>query len=265
MTGCRPRLAAAVIARDEEAMIGACLDSVAWADERLVLVDAATRDATREVSRRHGARVEERRFDDFAGQRQAALGLADGDWVLFVDADERVTAALRDEVLATVRDPGDRVGFWIPRHNYMVGRLVRGGGWFPDEQLRLLKRGAVRFDPARVVHERALLDGPAGHLRQPFEHLSHASLAEFVRKQEQYCQLDARRWLATFGRPRRRALLGQPARELWRRYVRLQGYREGLLGVQLSIVLAWYAGKSVWLARRLSRPPAPPAGARPLS
>lgn len=265
MNGTRPTVSAAVIARDEDGIIGGCLDSVLWADERLVLVDAATRDATRQVSRRHGARVEERVFEDFAAQRDAALALATGDWVLFVDADERVSAALRDEVLAAVAQAGGHAGFWIPRHNYMLGRVVRGGGWFPDEQLRLLKRGAARFDRRRVVHELALLDGPAGHLAQPLEHLSHRSLAQFVAKQERYCPLEARRWLATYGRPGRRALVGQPLRELWRRYVQLAGYRDGAVGLQLSLVLAWYAGKAVWLARRFSRPSAPPGAAAPVS
>src|ERR671937_2849528 len=104
-----PRITAAIIARDEQELIGDCLRSVSWADEVLVLVDAATRDGTREIARSLGARVEERVFDTFAGQRDAALALATGDWVLFVDADERVSPALRDEVLSTVSAPGDAV------------------------------------------------------------------------------------------------------------------------------------------------------------
>jgi (heptosyl)LPS beta-1,4-glucosyltransferase len=250
MTHGHPAITAAVIARDEEAMIGDCLSSLTWADDLLVLVDAATCDRTREIARSHGARVEEQVFWNFAAQRDRALGLAGGEWVLFVDADERVPPPLRDEVLATVASAGVRVGFWIPRDNYLCGRLVRGAGWSPDYQLRLLKRGTARFDPKRVVHEQALLDGPAGHLRHAFIHLNYRTLGEFVRKQERYASLEAHSWLATYGRPRRRALLGQPAREFFRRYVQLQGYREGILGLVLSVLLAWYAGKVVWLARQ---------------
>ena len=245
-------LTAAVIARDEEDTLGDCLRTLAFADERLVLLDSATRDRTRAVAEQHGARVEERAFDNFAMQREAALGLATGDWVLFVDADERVTPALRDEILARVADPGDRRAFWIPRHNYLMGRLVRHAGWFPDYQLRLLERRAAHFDPRRVVHELALVDGPVGYLRQPLVHFNYRDLGEFVRKQERYCVLEAQRWLATFGRPRRRALIGQPAREFWRRYVELQGFREGGLGLLLSLLLAYYAGRAVFVARRLS-------------
>jgi glycosyltransferase involved in cell wall biosynthesis len=242
-------LTAAVIARDEEHHLPDCLDSLAFADERLVLVAAQTIDQTREVARMHGARVEERVFDNFAAQRDAALRLAEGEWVLFVDADERVTPGLRDEILRTLAQPSGVRGYWIPRDNLLMGRVVRHAGWFPDHQLRLLERRAAHFDPSRPVHELALVDGPVGRLREPLVHYNYVSLTEFVRKQERYSTLEADRWLATYGRPRMRAVFGQPLREFWRRFVILEGYREGRLGLVLCLLLAYYAGKAVWLAR----------------
>jgi hypothetical protein len=130
--------------------------------------------------------------------------------------------------------------------------LIRHAGWFPDYQLRLLERCAARMDPQRVVHEVAIVDGPVGYLVEPLVHLNYAHLGEFVAKQERYSLLEAERWLATFGTPRTRALLGQPAREFWRRYVELDGYRDGPLGLLLSLLLAFYAGRAVYLARRLN-------------
>jgi hypothetical protein len=256
-------LTAAVIARDEEDQIGACLAALAWADERLVLVDAATRDRTAELAQRAGARVERRPFVDFATQRNAALALADTPWLLFVDADERVTSALRTEVGNILEQPDGRVGFWIPRRNHMLHRVLRGGGWFPDYQLRLLRRDAAHYEPTSIVHEVASLDGPSGCLTEPLDHLSHRTLADFTRKQERYCGLAARRWSAEHGRPRLRALVGQPIREFWRRYVILAGYRDGTVGLELSLVCAWYAGKAVWRARSISSSPGPPLAARP--
>jgi (heptosyl)LPS beta-1,4-glucosyltransferase len=261
MSAGRPTLTAAVIARDEEAMIGGCLDTLGFADELLVLVDAATRDHTREIAGQHGARVEERVFDNFAAQRDAALHLASGDWVLFVDADERVTPALHDEIFAMLCAPAGRSAFWIPRHNYILGRVVRHAGWYPDYQLRLVRRSSVRMDPRRIVHEQALVDGSVGYLQAAFIHYNYRSLRELFRKQERYSHLEAERWLLTYGPPRRRALLGQPMREFWRRFLTLRGYRDGGMGLLLSLVIAWYAGRAVWLAAKQSR--RAPAAARP--
>src|SRR5438445_13432272 len=106
-------------------MLGDCVQSLGFADERLVLVDAATRDRTREIARGLGARVEERVFDNFAAQRDAALSLATCDWVLFVDADERVTPDLRIEVLSTTDRPAGGRASWIPRHNSLPARVIR--------------------------------------------------------------------------------------------------------------------------------------------
>jgi glycosyltransferase involved in cell wall biosynthesis len=239
-----------VIARDEERTLAGCLRSISFADELLVLVDAATIDRTREIARLNGARVEERAFDNFAGQREAALQLATGDWVLFVDADERVSAELRLEVVHTIAHPDGRRGFWIPRHNYIMGRVVRHAGWFPDYQLRLLERRAAHMDPTRVVHEVAVVDGAVGYLREPLLHFNYASLGEFVSRQERYSALEAERWLKTFGPPRARALIGQPVREFWRRYVELEGYRDGVLGLVLSVLLGYYAARAIYLARQ---------------
>jgi (heptosyl)LPS beta-1,4-glucosyltransferase len=245
------RLTGVLIARDEEAMLGDCLRSLAFADDLLVLVDAATRDATADIARAHGARVAIRVFDNFAAQRDAALALCTTDWVFFVDADERVTPALQTEVLTTIAAPYGRRGFWVPRLNYLMGRVVRHAGWYPDYQLRLLQREFAHF--SRAVHEVANVDGAVGHLEQPLIHYNYRTLGEFVRKQERYCRLDGERWLAEFGPPRARALLGQPIREFWLRYGTLRGYREGGLGFLLSLILAWYRLKAVWFAREQGR------------
>ena len=109
-------------------------------------------------------------------------------------------------------------------------------------------------DPLRIVHEQALVDGTVGHLHAALVHLNYRDLGEFIRKQERYCRLEAQRWVATFGQPRARAVVGQPVHEFWRRYVGLSGFREGWLGLVLCALLAWYAGKAVWLARQQTQP-----------
>lgn len=214
-----------------------------------MLVDAASGDRTEQVARGAGARVEVRPFAGFPGQRNLALDLARGDWVLFVDADERVSPALAAEVrAATARS--DVAGYWIPRRNRILGHWMRGAGWWPDHQLRLLRRGRARYDEGRLVHEVATVDGPTARLSEPLLHLNYASLPEFWRKQRRYAILAARGRVAN--PPRARALLSFPLRELWRRFVTLRGYRDGLLGLILSLLLAYFEWQTVRQARTLA-------------
>lgn len=248
-----------MLARDEEAVIARCLRALAWADERLVVLDAATRDRTAEAAAPLADRVVTRELVDFASQRNAALELASGDWVLFVDADEEVSPELAEEVRATVASPGGRVGFWVPRHNIICGRWVRHAGWYPDYQLRLLRRGKARYDPTKLVHEVVILDGESGKLRSPFVHHNYASLGEFRRKQARYAALEARQLYLQGVRPRARSFVLQPLREFRRRYMSLQGYREGLLGLELCLLLAEAKFKMYRELRRLWETGAPRA------
>ena len=246
--GCAPTLAAVVIARNEEGNIVDCLRSVGWADRLGVLLDTRTSDRTAELARTAGAEVRENAFVDFAQQRDAALEMFEAEWIFFVDADERGTPELEAEVRRVIRDDA-AVGWWVPRRNYIWGRWIRHAGWYPDYQLRLLRRGHARYDPAREVHELVILDGPEGHLQNPLIHYNYASVGQFLRKQEQYADLEARILLQRSGRPRLRSLVGQPVREFWRRYITLQGYRDGGHGLLLSLLLGYYAGVAYRRAR----------------
>jgi glycosyltransferase involved in cell wall biosynthesis len=242
-------IAAAVITRNEERQIGACLDTLAWADEMLVL-DAFSTDRTPELALAGGARVEQRPFDDFARQRNAALSHLRADWVLFVDADERVTPELAAEVRAAVdATASDRpsslpatVGFWVPRRNIVLGRWIRGGGWYPDYQLRLLNLDRARYDESRPVHEVVLLDGPAGNLANWFVHLNYERLGQLLSKQAAYAALEVRTLRQQGVRGRARAILGRPLKEFWRRYVTLRAYRDGWQGCLLCGAVAAYTG-----------------------
>jgi glycosyltransferase involved in cell wall biosynthesis len=257
-------LSVAIIAKDEQRHIGAALDSVAGlAGEVIVLLDSRTSDRTAAISREHGARVVVEPWRGFAAQRNRALGLCVGDWVLFLDADERVTAELRAEIRGVLEDarqttrdagqtnecsspvscllsPAASVGYWIPRYNQFFGQTLRGGGWYPDHQLRLLRRGNARYDETRLVHEFAQLDGPAGYLSQHLLHLNIEYMEELWRKQTSYAIQEAQTLYRAGRRARWRNFMGAPLREFQRRYITLGGYRDGTIGLLVCATLAYF-------------------------
>ena len=235
----RQSITAAIIARDAAKDLPDCLNSVKWCNHCLVVVDDRTVDGSAQLARDIGAQVVVRRFESWADQRNAALSHCTTDWTLFIDADERATRTLSAEIDSVLEDERPEAGFWIPRMNLICGRWVRHGGWYPDHQLRLLRRERSRYDPARPVHEIVLLDGESSYLTQPFLHYNYYSLAEITRRQETYAPYDAAR-LRSQGTLRARALLGGPAREFYRRYVQLGGAFDGPIGILLAVVLASY-------------------------
>lgn len=248
-------LSVIVLTLNEERHLPDCLASVQGLGRQPLVLDSGSTDQTVEIARAAGAEVVTRPFRDFPSQRNAALELAREPWVLFVDADERVSPELADEIRAALGQVGDEVaGFWIPTQNWMWGKWIRGGGWWPDEHLRLLRVGRARYREDVTVHEVVELTGRAERLRAPLVHLNYDSRLEFVQKQLRYARLAARSLVLQGKRPRRRTYLGQPAREFWRRFVAMRGYRDGLDGFFLAAVLAfatlvtWIRAERIWRA-----------------
>ena len=231
-------LTAVVLTLNEARHLPDCLASLTWCDHLLVL-DSGSRDATAEISRRAGARLIEHPFENYSRQRQHALGLVSTPWLLFVDADERVSPALALEIRSLL-ECTSLAAAWIPRRNIFFGRALRGGGWWPDPQLRLLRPERARFDPERAVHEQAEVDGEIGWLVHPLTHINYEHRSEFVAKQRAYARLEAERRLAEGWRLKRRNFLLQPPREAWRRLVTLGGWADGALGLELALRMAVY-------------------------
>lgn len=247
-----PGLAAVILTKNEERHIGECLDSLDWADDRVVFDDFSS-DHTAEVARERGARVLEHRFENFAAQRNAALDRVKATWILFVDADERATTSLAEEIARVIADVGDDVpaGWWVPRHNHMLGHRMRGGGWFPDYQLRLLRRGRAHYDPGRPVHEVVILDGEAGYLNEVLVHYNYDSVGQFRRKMGRYTAYEAKILLERGVRVRLWTYVTMPLREFWRRFVLLRGYKDHVYGLLFCGLMAWYTLTTYRLLRRL--------------
>lgn len=234
------QLAAVVLTKNEARHIGECLSTLGFADQ-VVLSDSYSDDGTVEIARAAGATIFQRPFDNFAGQRNAALAAVEAEWVFFVDADERITPELAAEVRRVIGERPE-VGWWVPRHNFIAGHPVRHGGFYPDYQLRLLRRGRARYDPDRPVHEVVLLDGPAGYLQNPMIHYNYASWAQFHAKQRRYARMEGRILRERGIRPWPHKFVRQPLREFWRRYVTLEGYKDGWVGLKLAVLLGFYYG-----------------------
>jgi len=237
-------LVAVILTRNEAHHISDCVEALrGWCDT-VVVWDSGSSDATQQLAYLAGAQVVERPFDNYAAQRQAALDTVNAEWILFIDADERVTPALREEILRMIADANRAKvdGYWLPRRNFIAGHETRHGGFFPDYQLRLLRRKRVRYDPERPVHEIVEVEGKTERLQEPLIHYNYRSWGQFYTKQPAYALHEARILRERGIRPRPQNFVLQPLREFWRRYIALRGFRDGLHGLKLAALLAWYYG-----------------------
>jgi (heptosyl)LPS beta-1,4-glucosyltransferase len=244
-------LIAVILTYNEAEHVAACIESVRWAGDVLVF-DSFSADDTVSIAEASGARVIQHPWTNYSVQRNAALSAVSTEWVYFVDADERSSADQAAEIRERITDP-EIAGYWVPRHNYIFGRLTRHAGWFPDYQLRLLRRERAHYDPERAVHELVTLDGPAGYLRTPLVHYNYRDFRQFVAKQERYTEYAAQELYRQGVRPRARNYALQPLRHFVWRFVTLKGYRDGFHGLRLSTLMAWYEFRKYLLLGRAWR------------
>jgi len=235
----RPPLSACIIAMDEEDRIGDCLASVAFCDE-IVVVDSHSSDRTREVAAAAGARVIERDWPGHVAQKEFAIRAARHDWVLCVDADERVTPALAREIEA-LRDAGfpGRAGWRFPRLSRYLGAWVRRGTWYPDRQLRLFDRRRGRW-AGHNPHDRVELEGPVGTLAGHLEHYPYRTLAEHLETIDRYTTTMAEGMRARGRRASVLDLVLRPPVRFLRFYVLKGGFLLGWRGLLLAYLAAHY-------------------------
>lgn len=224
-----PRLSLIVIARNEEASIGRCLRSASFAHE-LVVVDNNSTDKTVEIARSFGAKVlQPADWPGFGPQKNRALQAAAGDWVLSLDADEWIEAALADEIRAAIAPPDATDGYEMPRRSRFCGTIVRHCGWSPDYVTRLFRRGRGRFSDDKV-HEHLIVDGRVGRLRAPIEHDSITDLADAADKVERYAAAAAAELAARGKRSSRAKALLRGWGAFLRTYVWRAGFLDGRTG-----------------------------------
>ena len=248
-------LSVIILTKNEAGRITDCIRSAAWADEVLVVDDEST-DETCALAASLGARVLKRKMDIEGRHRNWAHAQAKHEWVLSLDADERVTPELAQEIRSVVCDHAAYETYAIPRRNYIGQRWMRHGGWYPSAQLKLFKKGVFRWEEA-TVHPRAISDRPCGTLAHDLLHLSYRDCADFQRKLDRQTTLEAEKWVTD----RRTVRLGKA---LWRtvdRFLRSYVMKQGFLDGRLGWFAAVMAGKYQWVSyqkyRRMMREAAP--------
>jgi len=238
----RAKLSVVVLTHNEEKNIGACLDTVAWADERVVIDDFST-DRTGQVAKDHGAVFMTHPLGgDFSQQRNFGADKATGDWILQMDADERVTPGLRAKIEEVLSGTGDCSAYRFTRINNFCGRFLEHGGDVSHKPLRLYRRGKARFSGDRI-HEKLEVVGPAGELDAVMEHYNFPNVAHYIETQNFYTDIEASEIRRVRGvlteREVRRELTRGPLKLFFKIYVKKQGYRDGVHGLIFAVLSSW--------------------------
>jgi glycosyltransferase involved in cell wall biosynthesis len=280
----RPRISAAVICLDEERNIGACLESLAWCDE-IVVVDSGSRDRTVEIARKHATRVLHHDWPGYVAQKNWALEQTSGEWVLCVDADERCTPALRAAIESALRSAANEsphaersddtrfprseptasgaiteaAGFEVRRHVFYLGRWIDHGGWYPDWKLRLVRRSRARWggvDP----HDKLIADGPVRRLDADLVHFTYENFASHLRTLQRFSDVVSEEQARAGRRFSLLRAITHPPAKFFECYVWKQGFRDGWPGFVIAATSAFYVfAKYVKLWER-TETPAPPPG-----
>ncbi len=242
---------------NEEDVIAECLESLSFADEILV-VDSFSTDRTVEIARRHTDRILQHEFWSHGAQNNWAIPQAKHDWVMIVDADERVTPELAEEIRALLRDP-DRDGYYVRRRNFFLGREIRHGTWGGDRVLRLFHRGSGRYQELHV-HSRVELRGRAGQCRGALLHHTFRSLEDYGRKIHRFSRGGARNEYERGRRSGAWRMLGHGAGRFFKSYVLKGGFLDGTEGFLVAYMEADHAllkYAKLWeMQRERSAPPA---------
>ena len=227
----RASLAVCIITRDEEDRIGDCLDSVAFADEILV-VDSGSTDRTVAIARERGARVIVRDWPGYAAQKNFAQEQVEAAWVLSVDADERVTPELAGQIRGLIAAAPDGIaGASVARRTWYLGRWIRHGGWYPDRKVRLARRGRGRWEGGHV-HERLAIEGAVRALDGDLLHYSYRSMADHLRTIDRFTTAAAGALAARGARGAAVGMLVHPPLKFLKMYLLRAGFLDGMPGVR---------------------------------
>lgn len=236
------KLSVVVLTKNEEKNIAPCLESVKWADEIIVIDDRST-DNTMDIARRYTDNVIVHSLvNNFSEQRNLGLDRATGDWILQMDADERVTDELRAKITAILKDGSSLSAFSFKRANNFCGKFLTAGGENLHRPLRLFKKDKARFSGDRI-HEKLMVAGLTGEIEAVMEHYNFPDISHYVETQDFYCGLEARALYEKLGhipeKKLRKELTIGPAKLFFKIYIKKRGYKDGLHGLVFAMLSTW--------------------------
>jgi glycosyltransferase involved in cell wall biosynthesis len=228
------KISAVVITYNEERNISGALESLAGIASEIVVVDSLSTDRTVKIVREYTDRVVERAWTNYADQKNFANGLASHPWILSLDADERLSPALRAEILALLPEDPGAAAFSMPRRVYYLGKWIRHSGWYPDRKLRLFRKDRARWE-GEFVHEKLAVAGEVLRLRGDIHHLTYRSIAEHLARINQFSDLGAQKLYAAKKKCRWHHLAVLPASRFLKSYVLKGGFLDGFAGLVISV------------------------------
>ncbi len=246
----------AVMAKNEEKRLPACLESVRWADEILILDDEST-DRTVQIAESFGARVIKRKLDVEGRHRNFLYAHAKNEWVLSLDADEHVTPELAKEIDEVIKknDPGF-AGYSMPMQIFIGTRWIRGAGYYPSARLKMFRRDKFKYEETGV-HPRVFLDGKCGRLKGELLHYSFRDFSHFIAKFNRETDLEAVKWLEDKRKMSFGLAFYKSTDRFFRAFITKKGYRDGFLGFILSCFSSWYqlvTYAKYWFAKQNQAP-----------
>ncbi|MEK6744581.1 MAG: glycosyltransferase family 2 protein [Nitrospirota bacterium] len=237
----KPRISVTIITLNEEANIRRTLESVQWTDE-IVVLDSGSSDRTVSICREFTDKVFHQEWLGFGKQKNAAIDKAAGEWVLSLDADEPVEKELAEEIKRITSDPGSVDGYRIPRKTFFLGKWVKHGGWYPDHNLRLFRKGKGRFEE-RAVHEAVKVSGAVGTTRHAILHYAYPDLASYLASINKYSSL-AVDVMAEKGIPASKTtwfnIVFRPVFTFIFKYIIRLGFLDGKHGLMINLFHAYY-------------------------
>ncbi|HEY9755540.1 MAG TPA: glycosyltransferase family 2 protein [Oculatellaceae cyanobacterium] len=250
-----PTLSLVIVAQNEERTVGKVLDAAKPLCDEIILVDSGSSDKTKDIAASYGAKVVHQDWLGYGPQKNFAMGLATCDWILSLDADEILTPQLVAEIKDALADRGasEYDGFKIPRLLFIGEKPVWHGGFYPDAQLRLIKRGAGLFNN-RLVHEAIKVSGPTKTLTHYMQHYSYVNVEQFEAAMEKYARLHAQEFVRRTDKKKDVSRLNETIHPIWTflyRYVVRGGFLDGELGLQLNLCYSSYVARKIRYLREL--------------